>query len=587
MATLQQAAALAARGLKVFRLEAGAKDRFVDTNWATGGATNDPFELADRFSSGGYNIGVLATSCLILDVDAHKEGFASLAALEAAAGPFPETLKVRTPRGGLHIYFKAPEGVAFANSVQKLGPGLDVRATNGYVVGPGSTWDGHGAYSIEHMPPPGELPEVPAALASRVQAARARQLDAQRVTGEVDEAGNVAAAVAYLRSSAPVAIEGSGGNATTYAVACKLLDLGCSPEKALELLDEVYNERCSPPWEPEELERIVSNAAQYRQEPIGSKNPEHGFGAIPPELQEKLAAQAAAILLWDLDKLTDEELLEFPDDIRDEEFAEQQANALVADLIGPGELSVIYGDSAAGKSFLAVDMCYHIALGRRWNGRRINQAPVLYVSLEGVQGFRRRMSAARGAIGNPGKWFSRLKPDVALDASEEGHKGMGAVVRAYQHLMRETGSPRGGVIVIDTLARAIAGDDENETKTMTAFVKRCGMLAKATGAAVLLVHHTNKQGVIRGSGALFAAADCVIRVERNKVDKDLRRATGEKVKDGRDGFELVRFDLHQVVLHRGAMGCEPVTSCLISQATRHWPDPEDEKKASAGFKALK
>lgn len=584
MATLRDAAALASRGLKVFRLAAGTKEGFVDTDWARGGATDDPFELTERFAGGeAYNVGVLATGCLILDVDAHKEGLASLAALEAAC-PLPPTLRVRTPRGGLHIYFRAPEGVAFANSVQKLGPGLDVRATNGYVVGPGSTWQG-GAYTVEYMPPPGPLPEVPAALAGRVAEARGRQLDAQRVAGEVDDAGNVAAAVAYLRHSAPAAIEGAGGNATTYGVACHLMDVGCSPEKALELLCDVYNERCSPPWEPEELERIVSNAAQYRQEPIGSKNPEHGFAAISPELQKALAEAHAAEEA--AKHVPDEELLEFPDDIADEEFAEQQRRALVADLIGPGELSVVYGDSAAGKSFLAVDMCFSVALGQRWHGRRVNRAPVLYVSLEGVQGFRRRMSAARRHLGNPGKWFSRLKPEVALDASEDGQRGMADVARAYRLLMAKTESERQGIIVVDTLARAIAGDDENETKTMTAFIKRCGLLARATGAAVVLVHHTNKQGVIRGSGALFAAADAVIRVERHKTDRHLRRALGEKVKDGRDGQEIVRFELDEIELHRGAPGCEPVTSCLIAPTSREWPDPEDEKRAASGFSRVK
>lgn len=580
MTPLQQAACLAARGLKVFRLEKGTKDRFIDSDWRRGGATDDPFALVDRFSTGEHNLGVYAEGHVIVDVDAHKGG--SLAALEAITGPIPLTLVVRTPRGGFHVYFKAPAGSAFSNSVEKLGPGLDVRADGGYVVGPGSTWEGHGAYTVERLPPPGPLPELPAPLASRLREARTRKLDAQRVAGDVDTPAALAAALGYLRGAAPAAIEGAGGNATTYAVACQLLDYGCSPEKALDLLCEVYNPRCSPPWEAEELERIVGNAAQYRQEAIGSKNPGAGFEAVPADLVERLKALAPAP-----DETPDAELLEFPDEIDAEDFARAQANAIVANLIGPGELSVIYGDSAAGKSFLAVDMCYRVALGDRWHGKRTNRAPVLYVSLEGVQGFRRRMAAARRAIGDPGKWFARLKPEVALDASEDGQRGMAAAVRAYNRLMSETAAERQGIIVIDTLARAIAGDDENETKTMTAFVKRCGLLAKATGAAVLLVHHTNKQGVIRGSGALFAAADAVIRVERNKTDKDLRRAIGEKVKDGRDGIELVRFDLRTVELHRGAPGCEPVTSCLIEPVSREWPDPEEQKKAASGFRPVK
>jgi hypothetical protein len=44
--------------------------------------------------------------------------------------------KVRTPSGGVHIYFKCPPG--FGNRRGGLPPGIDVRGSGGYVVAPGS-----------------------------------------------------------------------------------------------------------------------------------------------------------------------------------------------------------------------------------------------------------------------------------------------------------------------------------------------------------------------------------------------------------------------------------------------------------------
>lgn len=43
----------------------------------------------------------------------------------------------RTPNGGFHLFFDAPEG--FRNSRNRLGPGIDTRGDGGYVLVPEST----------------------------------------------------------------------------------------------------------------------------------------------------------------------------------------------------------------------------------------------------------------------------------------------------------------------------------------------------------------------------------------------------------------------------------------------------------------
>ena len=56
----------------------------------------------------------------------------------------------------------------------------------------------------------------------------------------------------------PVAIEGSGGNRTTFAAACALVwGFGFSPEEAMPLMLE-YNGGCQPPWAPRDLEPWIS-----------------------------------------------------------------------------------------------------------------------------------------------------------------------------------------------------------------------------------------------------------------------------------------------------------------------------------------
>ena len=83
----------------------------------------------------------------MIDVDPRHDGDASLAQLEADHGEIPPSWRVSTGGGGLHIYLKAPMGIAIRNSAGLLGAGIDVRGCGGYVVAPPSKHISGGQYS--------------------------------------------------------------------------------------------------------------------------------------------------------------------------------------------------------------------------------------------------------------------------------------------------------------------------------------------------------------------------------------------------------------------------------------------------------
>ncbi len=73
-----------------------------------------------------------------LDIDnkpGGANGFEWLAEMEAEHGPLPQTARVTSPNGGLHIYFRHVDGVRNRGA---LGAGVDIRGEGGYVIGPGS-----------------------------------------------------------------------------------------------------------------------------------------------------------------------------------------------------------------------------------------------------------------------------------------------------------------------------------------------------------------------------------------------------------------------------------------------------------------
>lgn len=104
----------------------------------------------------------------VLDVDVHKDddgnvinGFETLAGLEAKYGALPETATARTAGGGEHRYFAHVSGV---RNRGKLGAGLDVRGSGGYVIAPGSvTAEGNEYvwidYDGEGLPPLADAPQ--------------------------------------------------------------------------------------------------------------------------------------------------------------------------------------------------------------------------------------------------------------------------------------------------------------------------------------------------------------------------------------------------------------------------------------------
>jgi hypothetical protein len=95
---------------------------------------------------------------------------------------------------------------------------------------------------------------------------------------ELDKPENVAWAIDFLKFDAEPAVEGKSGDLQTVKIAMGLRDRGISPQLAAELMIEHYNERCTPPWDGEELRRKVENGYNYAsQSQVGGKTAEADF----------------------------------------------------------------------------------------------------------------------------------------------------------------------------------------------------------------------------------------------------------------------------------------------------------------------
>ena len=51
----------------------------------------------------------------------------------------------------------------------------------------------------------------------------------------------------------------------------------------------------------------------------------------------------------------------------------ETADPLIDGLLDAGAMSVLYGDSNSGKTFVALDMAFHVATGAPWNNRAVKR----------------------------------------------------------------------------------------------------------------------------------------------------------------------------------------------------------------------
>lgn len=211
-------------------------------------------------------------------------------------------------------------------------------------------------------------------------------------------------------------------------------------------------------------------------------------------------------------------------------------------------LAVFYGAPGAAKTFLVLDLLRHVTSGEAWCGHRVRQAPALYIAGEGQRGILNRAAA----MGGFGERFAYLPAVVDLCSTDLD-------ARALVSVYREVAGDEPGAIVIDTLARAMAGGDENTAQDMGRLVRLAEEVRAATGCCVVLVHHSGKAGDMRGSSALDGAVDTKVRVER--AEDDTRVAKIEKQKDGEEGL-TVAFTLEPVAVGDDLDG-EEVHSCIV------------------------
>jgi len=190
----------------------------------------------------------------------------------------------------------------------------------------------------------------------------------------------------------------------------------------------------------------------------------------------------------------------------------------IENLIPESSLVVMYGPPGSYKSFLAISLALSLDTGLEFLGHAVTgRSRPLYVVGEGFHGIGVRTRA----------WRSHWEPTETPSALFHNGAVNLASHAAVDELIEHVSDLEVGFVVFDTLARCTLGVEENSASEMGIVIANADRIRSATGAAVLLVHHSGKDAGkgSRGSSAIKGAADAELSVVKGRL-------TVEKMKDG-------------------------------------------------------
>ncbi len=475
---------------------------------------------------------------VILDFDGEQG-----CALMAAWGLNPH---IRTGSGGYHVYVQHPGWpVKTFNSKSPrpwnvIYPGLDIRADGGYAVFAGRNANGPYEALRELTPDPlTVLPDEARSALGLLTAPEERPRDAIPV---VIEPSDRYPSERLLERALEMVKAGEGRDNAAFWLVKQLQDNQYTEDEAaamglqyVEAVPQTDTKGNIAPFTAATMQAKVSNVyANYTaREPIVTledveglmdtvvaAHPYRGLRLVEapatPVATPTEAAQPqvdSSVRRITYTPLTVEDILNRP-----------MPEFLAEDVFLKNSLAWLTGPPGHYKSFLAYHLAVAVATDTPFIGKRVQAGSVAYIAAEGVAGAGKRIRAYCQENGVEALPRNLYLFDRAIPLADGQHRAA---------FLEALGTLPGGVelVVVDTQARCYTGN-ENDVEAANAFINGLDAIRTATGACVLVLHHTGKAGgTYRGSSAFLCAADTMVNVERDGNNPEYATLTCVKQKD--------------------------------------------------------
>lgn len=361
---------------------------------------------------------------------------------------------VETGGGGLHYYYRVPDGTRGAKLDRVGHPGIDFKATGGYVIAPPSGHKSGRRYRWR----PGEdpdnlpLPDLPPEFFALLSKAKESEPSTKDILSEKT-------------------ISKGGRDQTLFRLASRLRAMGFEEPEILAAITSVNEGRCDPPFGTSTLARIARSASQRYE---------------PEEDME----------VYDAESFVEPTLLTFSQIL---EIEPPKVKWLLSGFIARGDVHLMAGSPGVGKSMVAMALSLAAAVGRPplAHGEPGEPVSVLYIDAENnestiinrlhgliaLMGLTRREQALaaenfRYIVGRSWATFSTRKAEARIRRSLAKHRPQ--------------------LLVLDSFVALSSSTTENDAiEVRRFFTEKIFDIAKEYDATIIILHHTNKSAFIQ------------------------------------------------------------------------------------------
>jgi hypothetical protein len=224
---------------------------------------------------------------------------------------------------------------------------------------------------------------------------------------------------------------------------------------------------------------------------------------------------------------------------------------LVKGIVPRKGLVIIWGPPKCGKSFWVFTVMLHVALDWVYRGHRVQGGDVVYLALEGQDGFGNRADAfrARYLKGEKVPRFHLIKETTDL---VRDHKQLVADIYAQC-----PDSP--AAVVIDTMNRSLVGS-ESKDEDMAAYLRAAKAIEDAFDCVVIIVHHCGVDGTRpRGHTSQGGAVDVELEAQKDKAGNVV--VTVKAAKEMVEGAVITsRLEVVELGIDQDG---DKITSCVV------------------------
>lgn len=241
--------------------------------------------------------------------------------------------------------------------------------------------------------------------------------------------------------------------------------------------------------------------------------------------------------------------------------------ALIKNLLPKDGVTIIGGQSGAGKTFVVCNLAVSLASGADFFGRRVKETVgVAILAAEGAATLPIRLKVAGEAVvGDDPLPIAHTSIATNLMDKREVARVV-EILQGIDQRFRDQFDVRLGAVFIDTVAAAFAFDDENSNSEVGKAIKNMAAIGSALGALVVAVHHFGKDAStgLRGGSNWRGGSESVLAVyvQRDEVNKVTKRELSLfKSRVGEEG-PIAPFELQYVRVGDDEDG-DPIGTCIV------------------------